>query len=167
MRVTIESSFFTTRSVSRAGAQGPLPPLPAMNARLRVRRLPETKRASAADLQQVRNLYRVYRYRDGSIIKPGVGSTSIKEDQPSKENSGNGDGPNDPPGLHPFVQGLLKELPKAGDVWPEDQRKLWLDTAASIFEMIYKDQPLPKPPYRNERGRQLRRRVAVIRFRCG
>jgi hypothetical protein len=34
------------------------------------------------------------------------------------------------------VQGLLKELPKAGDVWPEDQRKLWLDTAASIFKMI-------------------------------
>jgi len=28
--------------------------------------------------------------------------------------------------------------PKAGDVWPEDQRKLWLDTAASIFKMIYK-----------------------------
>jgi hypothetical protein len=37
------------------------------------------------------------------------------------------------------VQGLLKELPKAGDVWPEAQRKLWLDTAASIFKMIYKD----------------------------
>jgi hypothetical protein len=42
-------------------------------------------------------------------------------------------------GLHPFVQGLLKELPKAGTAWPEDQRKLWLDTAASIFKMIYKD----------------------------
>ena len=37
--------------------------------------------------------------------------------------------------------------PKAGDVWPEDQRKLWLDTAASIFKMIYKDQIPPKPPY--------------------
>jgi hypothetical protein len=39
----------------------------------------------------------------------------------------------------PFVQGLLKELPKAGDVWPEDKRKLWLDPAASIFKMIYKN----------------------------
>jgi hypothetical protein len=39
-------------------------------------------------------------------------------------------------------QGLLKELPKAGTVWDEDQRKLWLDTAASIFKMIYKDDPL-------------------------
>ena len=47
---------------------------------------------------------------------------------------------------------LLKELPKAGEVWPEDQRKLWLDTAASIFKMIYKDSPnkLPLPPYMKE-----------------
>jgi hypothetical protein len=53
----------------------------------------------------------------------------------------------DPPNLHPFVQGLLKELPKAGDVWPEAQRKLWLDTAASIFKMIYKDAaPSTLPP---------------------
>src|SRR5665647_1354141 len=43
------------------------------------------------------------------------------------------------PRLHPFVQGLLQELPKAGDVWPEAQRKLWLATAASIFKMIDKD----------------------------
>jgi len=50
------------------------------------------------------------------------------------------------------VQGLLRELPLAGDVWPEEKRKLWLDTAASIFKMIYKDEAqaplgLPKPPY--------------------
>jgi hypothetical protein len=37
------------------------------------------------------------------------------------------------------MQGLLKELPKAGTAWPEEQRKLWRDTAASIFKMIYKD----------------------------
>jgi hypothetical protein len=41
--------------------------------------------------------------------------------------------------LHPFVQGLLKELPPAGDVWEASKRKLWLDIAASIFKMIYKD----------------------------
>jgi ribosomal protein S19E (S16A) len=40
------------------------------------------------------------------------------------------------------VQGLLKEIPKAGTQWPEAQRKLWLDTAASIFKMIYKDAPV-------------------------
>ena len=46
----------------------------------------------------------------------------------------------------------LKELPKAGTPWPEEQRKLWLDTAASIFKMIYKDGPnkLPPLPYTKE-----------------
>jgi len=54
------------------------------------------------------------------------------------------------------VQGLLKELPKAGDVWPEAQRQLWLDTAASIFKMIYKDSPnwpgpAPAPSWVNDK----------------
>jgi hypothetical protein len=39
-----------------------------------------------------------------------------------------------PDDLHPFIQGLLKELPAAGDVWPEAKLKLWLDTAARIFK---------------------------------
>jgi hypothetical protein len=60
------------------------------------------------------------------------------EENKRRDSGGVGDG-DEPSGLHPFVQGLLKELPKAGDVWPEEKRKLWLDTAASIFKMICKD----------------------------
>jgi hypothetical protein len=83
-------------------------------------------------------------------VKPGIVSREETQHQPDKidENKKRGsDDGNEPPDLRPFVQGLLKELPKAGDIWPEDQRKLWLDTAASIFKMIYKDQIPPKPPY--------------------
>jgi hypothetical protein len=80
----------------------------------------------------------------GRFVKPGIAAREEppheKPDEGKKRNNGS-DG-NEPPGLHPFVQGLLKELPKAGGVWPEDQRKLWLDTAASIFKMIYKDAPV-------------------------
>jgi hypothetical protein len=68
----------------------------------------------------------------------------IKREEAKKGNNGS-DG-NEPPNLHPFVQGLLKELPKAGEVWPEGQRKLWLDTAASIFKMIYKDAEAERKP---------------------
>lgn len=69
-----------------------------------------------------------------------------------KGKNGNGGGDGEAPDLHPFIQGLLKELPASGTAWPEAQRKLWLDTAASIFKMIYKDQapdatPLNPPPY--------------------
>jgi hypothetical protein len=85
----------------------------------------------------------------GRFVKPGI---AVRDEQPKenpedhkKRDNGN-DGDGGPPGLHPFVQGLLKELPKAGTPWPEDQRKLWLDTAASIFKMIYKDGPNKLPP---------------------
>jgi hypothetical protein len=90
----------------------------------------------------------------GRFVKPGIAAREEapleKHDDGKKRNSGSNG--NEPPDLHPFVQGLLKELPKAGDIWPEDQRKLWLDTAASIFKMIYKDGPnkLPPLPYTKE-----------------
>jgi hypothetical protein len=77
----------------------------------------------------------------GRFVKPGI---AVRDEQPQEKpdevkKRNNGSDGNEPPDLHPFVQGLLKELPKAGTPWPEAQRKLWLDTAASIFKMIYKD----------------------------
>ena len=39
--------------------------------------------------------------------------------------------------LHPFVMGLLQELPTPGAFWAPDRRALWLTTATSIFQMIY------------------------------
>jgi len=41
-------------------------------------------------------------------------------------------------GLHPFIQGLLDELPKPGSAWPEGKREAWLETASSIFKLIYR-----------------------------
>ena len=40
--------------------------------------------------------------------------------------------------LHPFVKGLLAELPEPGAAWPEDKREAWLETAKSIFKLIYR-----------------------------
>ncbi len=47
-------------------------------------------------------------------------------------------------GLHPFIQGLLKELPPPGGEWPEDKRQLWLSTASNIFKIIYVGDPNAK-----------------------
>jgi hypothetical protein len=58
--------------------------------------------------------------------------------QPEVDRGGKGSGSGGPPDLHPFIQGLLQELPPAGEVWSEPERQLWLATAASIFRMIYK-----------------------------
>jgi hypothetical protein len=35
----------------------------------------------------------------------------------------------------------LKRLPKSGDVWPEAERKLWLQLLEGSFKLIYKDGP--------------------------
>lgn len=48
--------------------------------------------------------------------------------------------------LHPFVMGLLQELPVPGTYWPPERRQLWLATATSIFQMIYTEELLSSPP---------------------
>jgi DNA recombination protein RmuC len=35
----------------------------------------------------------------------------------------------EPPTIDPIIRGLLARLPKSGDVWPEAERKLWLQSA--------------------------------------
>lgn len=64
-----------------------------------------------------------------------------------------GGGGDEPPPIDPIIAGLLKRLPKSGDVWPEAERKLWLQLLEGSFKLIYKDQtpapspkPLPPPP---------------------
>jgi hypothetical protein len=49
-----------------------------------------------------------------------------------------GGGGQDTQGLHPFIQGLLKSLPAAESDWSVQDRVKWLQTAASIFGLIYK-----------------------------
>jgi hypothetical protein len=52
----------------------------------------------------------------------------------------------DPPIIDPIIEGLLKRLPKSGDVWPEAERKLWLQLLEGSFKLIYKDKTLPPSP---------------------
>lgn len=40
--------------------------------------------------------------------------------------------------FHPFIQGLLQELPAAGTDWEVEDQARWIKTAAQIFGMIYK-----------------------------
>jgi hypothetical protein len=75
----------------------------------------------------------------GRFVKPG---TAPREDHPpekldeTKKRNHSGDG-----NVAAGASSVLCRGSSPGEVWAEDQRKLWLDTAASIFKMIYKDQP--------------------------
>src|SRR5258707_11522748 len=80
----------------------------------------------------------------GRFVKPGIAakeeSTQRNLDE-GKKRSGGGGGNENPPDVDPIIEGLLKRLPKSGDVWPEADRKLWLQLLEGSFRLIYKDKP--------------------------
>lgn len=82
------------------------------------------------------------------LVMPAIGQrpeTKPLEEPPTPEDqrippggNGSGSGGAKPPALHPFVQGLLDTLPKPETDWPSADRAKWLQTAANIFDLIYK-----------------------------
>jgi len=73
------------------------------------------------------------------LVKPSING-------PPEASIGNGEvgetdssePPENPP-HHPFVEGLLRELPDPETEWKLERRVKWLRTAANIFDMIYED----------------------------
>lgn len=39
--------------------------------------------------------------------------------------------------LHPFIQGLLQELPPPGSPFPEERQQSWIDLAKATFKLLY------------------------------
>ena len=73
------------------------------------------------------------------LVKPSINGPP----EASSNNDGGGgtdssESPESPP-HHPFVEGLLRELPDAESEWKLERRVKWLRTAANIFDMIYED----------------------------
>jgi hypothetical protein len=40
-------------------------------------------------------------------------------------------------GTHPLIEGLFSKLPEPEAQWPLAARQKWLQTAASIFDLMY------------------------------
>jgi hypothetical protein len=77
------------------------------------------------------------------LVMPGVASQpdGPRANEYEKPESGNGGGGNGlPPGIDPIILGLLARLPKAGEVWPEAQRDLWVELLKGSFKLIYKNE---------------------------
>jgi hypothetical protein len=53
---------------------------------------------------------------------------------PRDESSGSGGNGGD---YHPFIEGLLKTLPKTGSKWALRDRAKWLKLAGNAFDLIY------------------------------
>ncbi len=84
------------------------------------------------------------------LVMPAVGSGApdqkkdddpVRTQNPEKKSGDDGNGV----GRHPFIQGLLKELPSEGKDWATADRVKWLKAAAMIFDLIYTNEDTGKP----------------------
>jgi hypothetical protein len=85
-------------------------------------------------------------FAEGDAPEPGVrGKETGGEAGPEGDRSGDR---RDPMGLHPFFRGLLDTLPDPGADWPLEKREQWLETARSIFALVYTDPVEERRPLR-------------------
>lgn len=78
----------------------------------------------------------------GRLIRPTVRPGEQPPDKPPPPGGGGGNGgggENLPPELDPIIKGLIVRLPKSGEVWPKDKRKLWLQILENSFDLVYRD----------------------------
>lgn len=78
------------------------------------------------------------------LVMPGFAPSAQAEDEALNDDDqggsgGNGGGSGKQPPVDPIIAGLLARLPKSGDVWPETERKLWLQLLEGSFKLIYQD----------------------------
>lgn len=65
-------------------------------------------------------------------------STEDRTEAGDRGKNGNG-GAGGGSGHHPFIEGLIRTLPKPESAWPIEARKKWLQAAAHLFDLIYAD----------------------------
>lgn len=75
----------------------------------------------------------------GRFVRPGNPQHDRSETpNPDATKTGtSGGGGSEPPELHPFILGLVKTIPEPNTDWSVAARAKWLETAASIFGLLY------------------------------
>jgi hypothetical protein len=111
---------------------------------------PKQKRNARLAFQRSANQAGYFGYGPNRLVKPSTNgiATGIQESTTSQkspdsvvEKNANGGGGNGDGGgpLHPLIDGLIRSLPKAGDIWPIEKRAKWLRAASQNFDLIYPD----------------------------
>ena len=80
------------------------------------------------------------------LVQPAIRSSAatpatLPPDPPTDPDKGKKKTKEDDDGedLHPFIQGLLRKLPKPDSEWPTEARTKWLQAAVNIFDLMYTD----------------------------
>jgi len=72
-----------------------------------------------------------------AIKQSAAASTAIPVNEPEPEKKKKTK--DDDEDQHPFIKGLLTKLPKPDEEWSQEGRAKWLETAANIFDLLYKN----------------------------
>ncbi len=127
-----------------------LPPASAIERQMESLGVPQKQKERARQAFQVSVQYAGFIAANGRFSKPTSAARALPINEAEAENNlseapaserpppSYGGGGYDANGLHPFIQGLLKTLPAAETDWSVQDRVKWLQTAASIFGLIYK-----------------------------
>lgn len=71
------------------------------------------------------------------VIRSKPETKPIEDAPPQPADTGRDGGGGNGGKYHPFIEGLLKTLPKTGDKWSVKDRAKWLKLAANAFDLIY------------------------------
>jgi hypothetical protein len=79
----------------------------------------------------------------GAANRPATRTTTPRRARARKQAKPQEQAPPLPPtpALHPFIQGLLQELPSAEGTWTKPQRDRWLEMAQLTVDMLYRTEP--------------------------
>jgi hypothetical protein len=72
---------------------------------------------------------------NNKLVRPGLSATPDPTPEP-RVGGGGGSGGGDST-MHPFVKGLVDELPAAGSDWADTDQEEWLEAAKAIFKLLY------------------------------
>ena len=128
----------------------PLPPAQALDQMVQELGVPpkQARRARQAFVKSAADAGFIDRETRNFIqpVFPDAEQPDSQEQHPSEETPSTpapgGNGSSDDivlPGIDPIVMGLIRRLPKSGEVWPISDRKLWLGILEATFKLVYSD----------------------------
>lgn len=115
-----------------------LPPAAAIERQMVSLGVPEKQKERARQTFTKSATYAGYiDQHSGRFIKPAAAPGGGRQDEHEEKRRGGGSGGDGGAPLHPFIAGLLERLPEPDTEWSVAERVKWLQTAASIFGLIY------------------------------
>lgn len=115
-----------------------LPPPAAIERQMESLGVPPKQKERARQAFQSSATFANFIAPNGRFSQPSLAAAAPAPDEtPRKEETKRGGDDGLPPDLHPFIRGLLSELPPPKSNWAIEKQRDWLNAAATMFRLIY------------------------------